>query len=183
MPSGVDNEQWLSSYNLFVKRIVSSRQLTFLNLVLDLSLLVASNPDSKTASLDRAFIVGMVNSGDKDKIRDIHANREFLDRSMADMAFFLKMLKVVGYPMGERIPSLASHLKMGDKYLMVNEGGDLSDARFYGQSTLCEVVEAFPDCTDEIIELKERGVVEHQMSAILGSLNFGASKPLLNGAL
>jgi hypothetical protein len=183
IPHDADRLSWLPSHRVFVNRIVSHRQLTYLQRVLDLSRLVASNPDSRTADADRASIVMMVNGGNHEGLKSIHANREFIDRPMNDFGFFIRMLKRANYSIGEHIPTLRSHLKMGDKHRVVNENGDLYKPLLYGESTLCEVVEAYPDRTDEIIELIERGVVDHHMAAALDSFDFGTSKPLLKGAL
>jgi hypothetical protein len=180
IPVKADRPSWLSSHNAFIKRITSHRQLTYLQRVLDLSLLVAANHDTRAADADRAYIMMLVNSGNNAALKDIHANREFIDRQMNDFGFFLRILKNLNYPIGERIPTLQSHVKMGAKCKVVNEKGDLI---LYGESLLCQVVESYPDRTDEIIELIERGVVDYRMSSVLDSVDFGISKPLLNGAL
>lgn len=183
IPFDADRTSWLETHNVFVNRIASHRQLTYLQRVLDLSLLVAANPDTRAAHADRAYIMTLVNSGNDATLKDIHANREFIDRQMNDFGFFLRILKSLNYPIGERIPTLQSHVKMGSKYRVVNEKGDLNKPLLYGESLLCQVVESYPDRTDEIIELIERGVVDYRMSAVLDSVDFGTSKPLLNGAL
>lgn len=183
IPCNADRRSWLASYKDFVNRLTTHRQLSYLQRVLDLSLLVAANPDTRAADADRAYIVTLVNSGNNVALKDLHANREFIDRQMNDFGFFLRLLKGLNYPTGERVPTLLSHLKMGDRYRVVNEKGDLFRPLLYGESTLCEVVESYPDRTDEIIELIERGVVDHRIPAFLDSVDFGTSKPLLNGAL
>jgi len=176
-----ERENWLSSYNVFVNRLLKCNHSNILTLIRDLSLLVASSADPSLRDANRNFVVSHVNSNDFDRLKDVYANREFLSGNMADFSFFLRMLTRLRYRIGERIPTLASHMQISMLYSMFDEGR--SSSRFYGKSELCVVVENYADRTDDIIELLSRGVATELIPGVLDTMEFGISKPMRGGAL
>ena len=173
--------EWVRSDYHFTNRLTTNTNLSYLRKVLDLSLIVASRTDPRTAELERKFVMLGVR-GVGSKIGPVHTNREFLtEMRMEELDFLISGLSRLKYSSGERIPTLAVHHRVEKVF---DDNVSIGDHLMtYGRSSLMPFVEDSPHLADEAIELLHRGIKAGDIPDMIRAMEFGKSKSLQQGAL
>lgn len=176
---------WRNRNGALLKSLQSVRSPAFLQRALDLSTQADSLENNSLRNENLGYIKKQLETGLTKSIDRLHANLDLIpeDYEFAKVAMFFRRLPMSGHDDIERLPALQQHLIAHDIFPSINDLGSGGDRLVYGSSESYKVVEEFPERIDDIIELMRRGIVHTGLRDALTGIDFGPSRPLIDGVL